>query len=154
MTSDDRSHITRGALSTDEAGASPALSPPRILLVDDNEASQRGLARLLEAEGYEVTMAFDGTTALEALEAGPPPDFVLTDLRLPDLDGREVAQSARRLVPPPRVALITGWDLDPDIDGNDSWGIEWYFQKPVDIRDLIEKLRQAPRAPTQSSSPP
>ena len=58
------------------------------------------MARFLEAEGYAVTLAFDGTTALEALESGPPPDFVLTDLRLPDLDGRELARSARQLVPP------------------------------------------------------
>ena len=154
MSTYDPSHIAGGALSADDAGASAVPGSPRILLVDDNEATQRGLARFLEAEGYEVTLAFDGTTALEVLESGPPPDFVLTDLRLPDPDGREVAQSARRLVPPPRVALITGWDLDPELETPDSWGIEWYFQKPVNVRDLIEKLRQAPKAPTQASSPP
>ena len=87
-------------MNADGAGSPAVPGPPRILLVDDNEASQRGLARFLEAEGYAVTLAFDGTSALEALEAGPPPDFVLTDLRLPDLDGREVARPARRLVPP------------------------------------------------------
>ena len=136
------------------AGTPVVPGPPRILLVDDNEATQRGLARLLEAEGYAVTLAFDGASALEALQVGPPPDFVLTDLRLPDLDGREVARSARRLVPPPRVALITGWDLDTEPETPDSWGIEWYFQKPLNVRDLIEKLRQNPRTPTQDPGPP
>ncbi len=153
MSTYDPSHVV-GALSTDGAGAPVVPGPPRILLVDDNEATQRGLARFLEAEGYAVTLAFDGASALEALEAGPPPDFVLTDLRLPDIDGREVARSARQLVPPPRVALITGWDLDPERETPDSWGIEWYFLKPLDVRDLVEKLRQAPRSPTQSPEPP
>ena len=45
-------------------------------MLDDNEAMQRGLARFLEAEGYDVTLAFDGTTELEALESGSPFDFV------------------------------------------------------------------------------
>ncbi len=154
MTTYDPIQIAGGALSTDAAGASAVPGPARILLVDDNEASQRGLARFLEAEGYAVTLAFDGASALKALEAGPPPDFVLTDLRLPDIDGRELARSARQLVPPPRVALITGWDLDSERETPDSWGIEWYFLKPLDVRDLVEKLRQAPRSPTQSPGPP
>jgi CheY-like chemotaxis protein len=154
MSTYDPSQIAGGAMNTEGAGGSSVPPPPRILLVDDNEATQRGLARFLEAEGYAVTLAFDGTTALEVLESGPPPDFVLTDLRLPDLDGRELARSARQLVPPPRVALITGWDLDPDVDSPDAWGIEWYFQKPLNVRDLIEKLREAPRSPTPASSPP
>jgi CheY-like chemotaxis protein len=154
MSTYDPSQIAGGAMNMEGAGGSSVPPPPRILLVDDNEATQRGLARFLEAEGYEVTLAFDGTTALEVLESGPPPDFVLTDLRLPDLDGRELARSARQLVPPPRVALITGWDLDPDVDSPDAWGIEWYFQKPLNVRDLIEKLREAPRSPAPASSPP
>ena len=154
MSTHDPSQISGRALGADDASASAVPGPKRILLVDDNEASQRGLARFLEAEGYAVTLAFDGASALEALEAGPPPDFVLTDLRLPDLDGREVAQSARRLVPPPRVALITGWDLDPELEATDSWGIDWYFQKPVNVRELLEKLREAPKAPSQAHGPP
>ncbi len=154
MSTHDPSQTAGGALSAGGAGASAVPGPPRILLVDDNEATQRGLARFLEAEGYAVTLAFDGISALEALEAGPPPDFVLTDLRLPDLDGRELAQRARQLVPPPRVALITGWDLDPERETPDTWGIEWYFQKPLNVRDLIEKLRAAPKPPPQAPGPP
>src|SRR5579883_2072156 len=121
-------------------------SPPRVLLVDDNEAGNKGLARYLEAQGYEVTTVLDGTSALQVLDSGPPPDFLLTDMRLPDLDGREVAQHASRLVPRPRVALITGWDIEPDAR-HEAWGIEWVFPKPVDVRELIAKLRE-PKKPT------
>jgi DNA-binding response OmpR family regulator len=119
----------------------------RILLVEDNDAASRGLARLLEAWGYDVTVRQDGTSALQALETGPPPDFVLTDMRLPDLDGREIARYARRLVPPPRVALITGWDLESDPPDYETWGIDWVFHKPLDFSDLIARLRESrPRA--------
>jgi len=114
----------------------------RVLLVEDNDAASRGLARLLEAWGFDVTVRHNGVSAIEALESLPPPDFLLTDLRLPDLDGREIALHARRLVPPPRIALITGWNLDADLSNLESWGIDWLFSKPVDTSSLVAKLRE------------
>jgi two-component system cell cycle response regulator CpdR len=130
-------------------------SPPhrrRVLLVEDNEASRRGLARLLEVQGYDVTTVHDGTSALNALASGPPPDFLLTDLMLPDLDGREVARRACQLVPAPRVALITGWDVDPALGDPTAWGIDWVLTKPVDLDELMRKLDDAaPRGPADSS---
>ncbi len=113
----------------------------RVLLVEDNEAASKGMARLLEAFGFEVTMTHDGASALRALATGLPPDFLLTDMQLPDLDGREVARQARQLTPPPRVALITGWNLEAGDGDPASWGIEWVLTKPVDIQDLVSKLR-------------
>ncbi len=127
----------------------PAQSDPaplarrRILLVEDNDAACRGLSRLLEASGFEVTTRHDGQSALEVLEAEAPPDFVLTDLQLPDLDGREVARIARQLIPTPRIVLITGWDLDPETDDYASWGIDWVFAKPLDSRSLIDRLQNS-----------
>jgi DNA-binding response OmpR family regulator len=113
------------------------------LLVEDNDAASRGLERILESQGYEVTVVFDGVSALGILNGQPPPDFLLTDLRLPDLDGREVAVVARQLVPRPRVALITGWDLESAQQEPASWGIDWVFPKPLDVHHLIATLRQS-----------
>jgi DNA-binding response OmpR family regulator len=112
----------------------------RVLLVEDNEAARKGLARLLEAHGFEVATFHDGESALNALATEAPPDYVLTDLRLPDLDGREVAQRARQLRPAPRVALITGWDLDTGLGDQADWGVDWVLTKPVDIHELISLL--------------
>jgi DNA-binding response OmpR family regulator len=120
----------------------------RILLVEDNDAASQGLARLLEAWGFDVTVKHDGTSALLWLEAGPPPDFVLTDLLLPDLDGRDIARHAHNLTPTPRVALITGWDIDSSPDEYHACGIDWIFTKPVDAKRLIARLKQA--APLQA----
>ena len=124
-------------LPTATTGPSPV---PRVLLVEDNEAASKGMARLLEAYGFEVITACDGASALKALATGRPPDFLLTDMQLPDLDGREVARQARQLSPPPRTALITGWDFEGDEDSS-AWGIDWVLTKPVDFQDLIAKLR-------------
>jgi DNA-binding response OmpR family regulator len=131
-------------MSTIPTGGPDAAIRRRVLLVEDNDAASRGLARLLEACGFEVTVTHDGTSALRMLETAPPPDFVLTDLRLPDLDGREIAQHARRLVPPPRIALITGWDIDDDLSAYESCGIDWVFPKPLDMPSLIARLREPP----------
>src|SRR4051794_13368454 len=95
----------------------------RILLVEDNEAAHKGLARLLQAQGFAVTAVQDGASALAALASVEPPDFVLTDLQLPDIDGREVALHARDLHPRPRVMLITGWDVESDLGDPAASGI-------------------------------
>ncbi len=73
-------------------------------MVDDHEVGRRSLARLLEALGYEVTAVKDGESAIAAMERDPRFDYVLTDLRLPDLDGREVVQAAHRLLDSPWIA--------------------------------------------------
>jgi len=123
-------------------------NPParrRVLIVDDNAEACRALSKFLELSGFAVTVAVDGTSALAALGAGLPPDFLLTDLMLPDLDGLEVARRARELRPAPRIALITGWSMDDEAPGAAS-GIDWVFPKPLDVRALVETLkRTAPR---------
>ena len=123
----------------------PAPTPnrPRVLLVEDNDAASRGLARLLEARGFEVSAVPDGRSAIQALQSTPHFDFLLTDLRLPDVDGREVARIAHEQADPPRIALVSGWDLDPDPRLYATWGIEWIFAKPLDVRALVETLRRA-----------
>ena len=105
--------------------------------------ASRGLARLLEAWGFDVTVKHDGASALRALDLDPAPDFVLTDWLLPDLDGREVARHAHALQPAPRIALITGWDLDSELADYKSWGIDWVFPKPLDTHGLISRLRES-----------
>ena len=130
-------------MSSPKFVTTPAAARPRILLVEDNDAANRGLSRILEFQGFAVTAVRDGDAAMRALQDDPPPDFLLTDLSLPDLDGRDIARCARALAPPPRVALITGWDVEPETIGDPSLGIEWVFPKPLDTADLVSKLRSA-----------
>jgi len=116
--------------------------------VDDHEIGRKSLARLLTLVGFDVTDVNDGRSAFEALRGAGEFEYVLTDVRLPDVDGREVVRAARRLVPTPRIALITGWDVDPE--ESERLGIEWVFFKPLDIQDMVARLRQSPRYPRLS----
>jgi two-component system, OmpR family, KDP operon response regulator KdpE len=114
----------------------------RILLVDDNAPGRRALAKVLEAKGFDVTAVADGTSALADMRQSPVPDFVLTDLLLPDIDGREVARAACALVPRPFVALITGWSIEPDLQDPARWDVDHVFLKPLRIDDLLAKLAE------------
>ncbi len=119
----------------------PIPARSRLLLVDDHEVGRKSLARLLEAMGFDVTSVADGSSALSALDLGPDFDYLLTDVRLPDLDGREIVHIARQHEPRPLIALITGWDIDPD--ECDRLGIDWLFLKPVNVQEMVEKLQQS-----------
>jgi DNA-binding response OmpR family regulator len=141
-------------VSTPDPPDSLVAHRPRVLLVEDNDAAGRGLSKILAALGYEVAIVFDGVSALEALRRPPPPDFLLTDLRLPDLDGREIALFASQLAPSPHIALITGWDLDRDLLERASWGIDWVFTKPLDVQELVSKLRESEAGGPYPQVPP
>ncbi len=115
---------------------------PLVLVVDDHEVGRKSLARLLDASGFEVIAADDGESALKMMRHAERIDFVLTDLRLPDVDGRDVVFAARQLDPLPRIALITGWDLEPD--EIEKLKLDWVFLKPLNVREIIKKLQEEP----------
>jgi len=71
------------------------------------------LTRLLSGEGYQVSVALDGQTAL-SLCGESPFDLVITDLGMPDMSGWELADGLRALNPAARVLMVTGWELDVD----------------------------------------
>jgi CheY-like chemotaxis protein len=123
-------------MSTADPGLPPSPRPLRILLVDDSPEGRGALTRLLTLKGFEVLAVGDGASALEALRAGAPPDVVLTDLLLPDIDGQQVGWHARQLAPSARVVLITGWDVDLPSQDPQRGGFDRVFLKPLDTREL------------------
>ena len=79
---------------------------PQILVVDDEPHLCSGLRRVLEKEGYEVTTATDGETALK-LAREKEPDIVLLDLMMPGMDGREVCRRLREVTTTTQVIYFT-----------------------------------------------
>lgn len=80
----------------------------RVLVVDDNEDACTLIAEYLRLYGHEVVTALDGTTALGVLESFAP-DVALLDIRLPDMDGNELAERIRaRGGDQPRLVALTG----------------------------------------------
>ena len=87
----------------------PAGSGERILVVEDEPAMRAIIVETLTRLGYRIVQASDAAAALAALEAGESPDLLITDVGLPGLNGRQLAEQARRLRPGMRVLFITGY---------------------------------------------
>jgi len=115
---------------------------PRILVVEDEEHLAIGIKFNLEAEGFEVTTAGDGQTALDLLAAADPPiDLVVLDLMLPGMSGYAVCEAIRGRGSDVPIVMLTARTLVEDrIRGFDA-GTDVYLQKPFDLDELISIVR-------------
>ncbi|CAN5702062.1 response regulator [soil metagenome] len=114
----------------------------RILVVDDDVDSRRGLARLLQDEGFVVECAGDGASAFEKV-ARFDPDVVLTDLQMPFVDGIELCTRVRELDRELPVILMTVRDDAPSVLRGLRAGLDDYLTKPLDIDLVFWALRRA-----------
>jgi two-component system response regulator RegX3 len=111
---------------------------PRVLIVDDEEPLRASLSYALTREGYSVTTAADGPTALERA-AATAPDVVILDLMLPGLDGMEVCRRLRTTSDVP-VVMLTAKDHSADKVSGLSSGADDYVTKPFDTPELVARV--------------
>ncbi len=121
-----------------------AVTPRRLLVVDDNRDAAAALTRLLEVMGHQVAIAHDGQKALEACEEFLP-EVVFLDIGLPEMDGYEVARCIRGRLSGAAVVLVavTGYGQDEDRRRSLEAGFTSHLVKPVDlmaIKDLLSSL--------------
>jgi two-component system, OmpR family, KDP operon response regulator KdpE len=115
----------------------------RVLVVDDEPQILRALRINLRVRDYEVHVAATGTEALEV--AGRyPPDLVILDLGLPDLDGVEVIQGLRGWSKAPIVVLSGRADSVDKVEALDA-GADDYITKPFGVEELLARMRAAVR---------
>jgi two-component system KDP operon response regulator KdpE len=114
---------------------------PLVLIVDDDPAIRRLLRTSLGAEGYRTIEAARGAEALAAA-AATPPDLVLLDLGLPDLEGIEVLRRLRAASPVPVVVLSAREDERGKVAALDL-GADDYVTKPFGVAELSARLRAA-----------
>jgi two-component system, OmpR family, KDP operon response regulator KdpE len=124
----------------------------RILIVEDEPALLRALQITLRARGYEVMTASAGQEAL--IEAARrPPDAVLLDLGLPDLDGTEVIRRLREWSAAP-VIVLSGRAGSGDKIGALDAGADDYVTKPFSMDELVARLRAALRRDSRPGGGP
>ena len=112
----------------------------RILIVDDEPLVLETLAEVLGAEGYPVTKAQDASVGLRAL-AEEPHALVLSDIRMPGMDGIEFLREVRRMHPGTDVMLMTGFgSLDGAIDAM-ALGASDYLMKPLKSKEILARVR-------------
>jgi CheY-like chemotaxis protein len=114
---------------------SPQLAGPRILVVDDNEDSAWLLAEALRGLGYEVRTSHDGGCALDVARSWPP-QIVLLDLGLPDIDGCSLCRQLLELPDRPHMVAVTGYGKPEDRERAMQAGFEMHLVKPVSLREV------------------
>ncbi|MCX6394974.1 MAG: response regulator [Propionibacteriales bacterium] len=110
-----------------------------VLVVDDEPQLLRALRINLRARGYEVHAAADGAEALR-LAAAHPPDLVILDLGLPDMDGTEVVAGLRGWTEVPILVLSGRSDSTDKVEALDA-GADDYVTKPFGMDELLARLR-------------
>ena len=110
-----------------------------VLLVEDEAALSEPLAYLLKREGYEVTVAEDGPTALAEFDRGGV-DLILLDLMLPGIPGTEVCREIRTRSQVP-IIMLTAKDSEVDIVVGLELGADDYVTKPYSSRELLARIR-------------
>ncbi|MEL4317399.1 response regulator transcription factor [Leifsonia sp. YIM 134122] len=111
----------------------------RILLVEDETALSEPLAFLLEREGYDVTVAADGPSALTEFDRTGA-DLILLDLMLPGLSGTEVCREIRTRSSVP-IIMLTAKDSEVDVVVGLELGADDYVTKPYSTRELLARIR-------------
>ncbi|OSQ46901.1 response regulator [Thalassospira alkalitolerans] len=115
---------------------------PRVLIAEDEETIVESLSFLMEKEGYEVSVATDGQTAI-AMIARDLPDMVLLDVMMPGCDGFEVVRAVRdnpqtRPIP---IMMLTAKTREVDRRKGLELGVDDFVTKPFSTRDVVSRVK-------------
>lgn len=121
---------------------------PRVLIVEDDDATRQALTEYLSGEGFSVEFALDGAHALRVASAGPP-DIIVLDLGLPVLDGAGFAEQWRLHSGADRVPIVAVSGLPQGEAVAKGMGVAAYQRKPLDFEALAGLLRK-----TMGARPP
>jgi len=124
----------------------------RVLVVDDEPQILRALRINLRVRQYEVYTAATGAQALEEAAAHPP-DLVILDLGLPDMDGVDVIGGLRGWTAAPIIVLSGRADSTDKVEALDA-GADDYVTKPFGVEELLARMRAAVRRTPAAEDPP
>jgi DNA-binding NtrC family response regulator len=114
----------------------------RILVVDDEVNARTALAELLRDEGFDVETAGDGFKALGKAESFAP-EVVITDLKMPGMDGLDLMHKLATATMPPAIIMMTAFgDVTTAVEAMRAGAVD-YLVKPIDIDELLVMLDQA-----------
>jgi two-component system response regulator AtoC len=115
------------------------LMKEKIMVVDDVDTIARVYARFLERMGYDVRIAFNGVEALEVWESYQP-DLIISDIRMPKMNGFELANTIRNRKPDQKIILMTGYADEAEVlEQQKSHGFP-FFTKPADLQTTVSKI--------------
>jgi CheY-like chemotaxis protein len=110
----------------------------KLLIVDDNEGVRHLVSRWLERAGFAVEEARDGAEAVVMVRRNPP-DVILADIRMPKMDGIELARVVKSEYPHVKIILMTAYSSPQTIAQARREGVDDYLEKPF-TKDQVEKI--------------
>ncbi len=113
-----------------------------ILIVDDEESILTALSSILQDEGYDVTVAMSGTEALRIYTMDPP-DLMLLDIWMPEMDGMETLRRVRELVPTAQVMMMSGHGSIETAVKAIKLGAYDYIEKPLSLENVTLRVKHA-----------
>ena len=115
----------------------------KILVVDDEDGMRRLLSRVLTREGYETSAVGSGAEALR-LVGSERFDLVVTDIKMPEMDGYEVSQAIRNTLESPKnrmpIIALTAGVMETDLKKCLDAGMNGYISKPYKATDLVFEI--------------
>jgi excisionase family DNA binding protein len=132
----------QGRAGAVRAAPLPVGGRPRVLVVDDEAAIRDLLSKTLALAEYDVDLAPDGRTALERLRIIPY-DLLITDLKMPGIDGLAVIREARRLKADIPVIIITGFSTEASAIEAVNLGVSGYLTKPFRVPRVLAAAAKA-----------
>jgi DNA-binding NtrC family response regulator len=117
-------------------------TPSRVLLVDDEKEFVHTLSERLMTRNLESAVVYDGKEALDFISSDAP-DVMVLDLKMPGIDGIEVLRRVKKSHPGIEVIILTGHGSDKERDTAMGLGAFAYLQKPVNIDQLAQTMREA-----------
>lgn len=119
----------------------PRMVVARVLVLDQDAAVARGVARMLESLGCDATGETDAQAVLERLHADPHCcDLILCELNLPDLGGLNLATQVHRLRPELPVLMMSGWAPSLDTEALHAAGVRQVLEKPLSATELARAV--------------
>ncbi len=122
------------------------IRPHRLLVIDDEAIVGQRLSQILTKLGFSVAAHVDPRAALAAAEKEPF-DVVVTDLKMPGIDGFEVLRRIKRLSPATRVVIITGYAEMISADAASREGAFAFIAKPFRLEEIKKAILLAVREP-------
>ena len=120
----------------------PANSRPRVLVVDDESSIRALLSKTLALADYEVDVASDGQSALDRMRLSPY-NLLITDLKMPGMDGMAMISEARRLDSDLPIIIITGFSTETNAIDAVNTGVSGYLTKPFKVPKVLEVAAKA-----------
>jgi len=113
----------------------------KVLIIDDEKDYASVLKDRLEFEGYEASVAFDGSSGITAIEKFQP-DVILLDIMMPAMDGFTLAKELQHRSSSVPIIFVTAFGREPNEDQKKTIGRSPFITKPFEMNDLMEAIRK------------